>query len=112
MSTFSTNGSQFGLALEQAINGVFKATGQMALFYGLWTWFIHTLFNVRIVYLPTVLATILAAVPFLGPYWACLPAVLNLWLAQDRPFTALLFAIFQLAPSYFIDTKIYEEIKG
>ncbi|XP_044728821.1 transmembrane protein 245 [Chrysoperla carnea] len=111
-SVSPSNGSRFGLALEQAVYGVFKATGKMALFYGLWTWFIHSLFNVKIVYLPTALATILGAVPFLGPYWACFPAVLDLWLSQDQLFLACMFAICQFAPCAFIDATIYQEIKG
>lgn len=45
------NGNRFGVALEGAVNGVFKASFKMALFYGLWTWFIHNLFGVKIVYL-------------------------------------------------------------
>lgn len=53
MTQFSTNGSRFGLALGDAINGVFAASFKMATFYGLWTWFIHNLFGVKIVYLPS-----------------------------------------------------------
>lgn len=53
MTNFSTSGSRFGLALEGAINGVFTASFKMSIFYGMWTWFIHNLFGVQIVYLPT-----------------------------------------------------------
>lgn len=45
--------SRLGVAFEAAINGVFKASFKMALFYGLWTWLIHNLFQVKIIYLPS-----------------------------------------------------------
>lgn len=54
MTNFSpSQGTRLGLALEAAVNGVFIATFKMAAFYGMWTWFIHNLFNVKIVYLPS-----------------------------------------------------------
>lgn len=48
-----TNGKRFGEAFEAAVNGVFKASFKMAVFYGSWTWLIHNLFQVKIVYLPS-----------------------------------------------------------
>ncbi|KAF7279665.1 hypothetical protein GWI33_006830 [Rhynchophorus ferrugineus] len=112
MTKFSPSGKRLGHALEAAINSVFSASFKMAAFYGMWTWFIHNLFNVKIVYLSSAFATILGAVPFLGTYWACVPGILDLWLSQDRWISALIFAGFQFLPTSVVDTTIYKEIKG
>nr|XP_021202592.1 transmembrane protein 245 isoform X2 [Bombyx mori] len=103
-------GPRLGIALSVAINQVFRASFKMALFYGLWTWLVHNLFGAKVVYLPSVLAAVLGAAPFLGPYLAGLPAALDVWL-QGRPLAAVMLPLVQAAPIAFLDAAVYAEIK-
>ncbi|XP_043255430.1 transmembrane protein 245 isoform X1 [Colletes gigas] len=102
---------RFAVALQEAVIGVFAATFKLASFFGMWTWFIHNLFQVKIVYLPATFATILGAVPFLDAYFACIPATLELWFTRG-PMIAILFFMFHFLACNIVVTEFYKEIKG
>ena len=59
----------------------------------------------------TALAAVFAAIPFVGPYWASFPGVVDLWLVQDQGLAAIGFFLAHMLPSYVVDTAIYSEIK-
>ena len=58
------------------------------------------------------LAAVAGAVPFIGPYWIALPAVLELWLVEGETVSAIAVLILSLVPLFFIDSIIYGEVEG
>ncbi|EZA55926.1 transmembrane protein 245 isoform X2 [Ooceraea biroi] len=108
---FSPSCHRIAMALQEAVIGVFAATFKLASFFGMWTWFIHNLFQVKIVYLPSAFATMLGAVPFLDAYFACIPATIELWFTRGS-MTAIPFFLFHFLPCNIVVTEFYKEIKG
>ncbi|KAI6646670.1 putative membrane protein [Oopsacas minuta] len=99
-------------ALSEAIVSVFDASLRMALFYGVYTWLIHSVFGVSIAFIPAAFAAVAGVVPFVGSYWACLAGVLELWFTHDQSLLAFTFFCLHLLPSYVVDQAIYAEVKG
>ncbi|MPC37418.1 Transmembrane protein 245 [Portunus trituberculatus] len=101
-----------GKAVEDAVNGVFIASLKMGAFYGMWTWLLHSLFSVNIVYIPSVLGAVFGAVPLVGTYWAAFPGALELFWHRESPWLAGFLLVAQLLPMSCVDTAIYADIKG
>ncbi|KAH8295441.1 hypothetical protein KR018_011120 [Drosophila ironensis] len=109
---YSSSGIKIADALENSITVVLVSMFKCSTFTGLFTWLVHTVFGARIVFLPSALAAMLAAAPFLGSYWCAVPAFLELWLAQDRFYAGLILFMLQFfVPSSF-ETAIYADLKG
>uniref|UniRef100_A0A0K8S3B8 Transmembrane protein 245 n=1 Tax=Lygus hesperus TaxID=30085 RepID=A0A0K8S3B8_LYGHE len=105
-------GNKLAVAVELSCREVLAASAKLSIFYGLWTWLMHTLFQSNLVYMPAVFAGVLGVVPILGTYWACLPAILDLWLMQDSKLRALGLFLAQIFPTAVVETTVYNEIKG
>lgn len=58
------------------------------------------------------LAGVAGAIPFVGPYWVSLPAILELWLIESRPLAAIVLLVISLLPVLFVDSLINGEIEG
>lgn len=105
-------GKRLALAVENSCQEVLAASAKLSAFYGLWTWLIHKVFQSNLSYMPAVFAGILGVVPFLGTYWACLPAFLDLWFVQESKIRAVGLFIAQIFPTMIVETAVYKEIEG
>ncbi|PIO66199.1 hypothetical protein TELCIR_12098 [Teladorsagia circumcincta] len=98
-------------AIEQAIFGVFVLSSKMAIFYGLYTYFVHSLFDLNVVFVPCMLASLFAAIPIMPPYIVGIFGFLELWLVRGELSVAIVFAIMSIAPQMFVDATFYREVK-
>lgn len=99
-------------AVEIAISGVFVLSTKMAIFYGLYTYFVHSLFAMNIVFLPSMLAAIFAAIPIFPSYSVALFGIVECWLVRGDPIAAAVFTCASVAPIFFADPAFYRELKG
>jgi len=58
------------------------------------------------------LAAVAGAIPFIGPYWVAMPAVLEVWLVDGSPVAAIAILTLSLLPAFFVDSIINSEIEG
>ncbi|CDI98528.1 transmembrane protein C9orf5 [Echinococcus multilocularis] len=102
----------FYASVEAAVASVVVTTLKRTVFYGMYTLLTHTLFGLDVVVLPSIIATILGAIPLVGTYWVVLPGVVELWCLRGSYWLALLLLLLHLLPYSFLDTALYSEIKG
>uniref|UniRef100_A0A0K0D019 Transmembrane protein n=1 Tax=Angiostrongylus cantonensis TaxID=6313 RepID=A0A0K0D019_ANGCA len=109
----STSVTEYDLtnAIEQAISGVFVLSSKMAVFYGLYTYFVHSLFDLNVVFVPS-LAAIFAAIPIMPPYIVSILGIFELWLVRGELSVAIVFTLISFAPHMFADVTFYREIKS
>ncbi|CAG9540553.1 unnamed protein product [Cercopithifilaria johnstoni] len=101
-------------AIEKAISDVFVLSAKMSLFYGLYTYFIHSLFDINVVFIPSIklLAAVFASIPVMTPCAVCIFGFLELYFAEHETAAAIIFALASLAPKIFADTAFYNELRG
>ncbi|CAJ0941982.1 unnamed protein product, partial [Mesorhabditis belari] len=98
-------------AVEQAIFGVFVLSIKMSIFYGLYTYFVHSLFDLNIVFVPSLAAAIFAAIPIMAPYIVCVFGLFELYLVRGETAASIVFLIISIAPVMFADAAFYKEVK-
>ncbi|CAB3402548.1 unnamed protein product [Caenorhabditis bovis] len=103
---------QITQAIEHAIFGVFVLSAKMAVFYGLYTYFVHSLFDLNIVFVPSMAASLFAAIPIMPPYIVAIFGIFELYLVRGEGAAALVFALASFAPQMFADATFYREVKG
>ncbi|KAI3415976.1 hypothetical protein GPALN_005534 [Globodera pallida] len=97
---------------DNIFRGVFVLSAKMAIFYGLYTYFVHSIFSLNVVIMPSILAALLAAIPIFPPYSVALFGIVELYLVRGEPIVALLFVGASVAPLFFADPVFYRELKG
>lgn len=123
--------NQLSRNVEEVVNSIFAATIKISAFYGIYTWLVHSLFNIQIACIPSgkfrairwllfdrffflpVIAAILAAVPVLNAYWASLPGCIYLYYFDPSlpVLKAISMFVIAITPSFIVDSSIYSDIK-
>uniref|UniRef100_A0AAF5DDQ4 Transmembrane protein 245 n=2 Tax=Strongyloides stercoralis TaxID=6248 RepID=A0AAF5DDQ4_STRER len=101
------------VAFESAISDVFTLSMKKAIFYALYTYFINTLFDLKIIIIPTIVAAIFAAVPIIPPYFLSIIGVIEIFfIRSESTFAGILYITLSIFPSLFIENEFYKEVKG
>lgn len=105
------NNGELWSYVDESINAVFTASLKIMAFQGLSTWLLHRMFQLEVVYIPSVISMIFGAVPIISPYWASVPAIIDLCWSEHWS-QGLLMLLFATLPSSFVISTFYSEIKG
>uniref|UniRef100_A0A7E4UX04 Histidine kinase n=1 Tax=Panagrellus redivivus TaxID=6233 RepID=A0A7E4UX04_PANRE len=108
----SGNKADITSAIELAISSVFVLSAKMAVFYGLYTYFVHSLFDLNIVFVPSLMAAIFAAIPIVPPYSVLVFGAVELFIIRQEVAAGIVFALMCVAPLGFADAAFYREVKG
>lgn len=90
---------------------MFILTSKMSIFYFLFTYFVHSLFGLTIVFIPAVLASVLASIPIAPAYSVAIFGIVELYLVRGETAAAVVFCLANITPLFVVDGAFYAELK-